>query len=431
MTGATDLPDEVLERVFTEIRDHDNDADTKTLLSLMLSCRQFAVSSKVRLPMWFDSTTAQAVAEEVILRSVTVSSLLQMQNLETKLLKLTSYRRPRVRAGDLVRALTIFGNDHGLPDDPTANGWALKLKISTYMIFILAALPMLKSASLQNSPATRGHISHLRLANQGRLRSLDITFSFDQGQSTGVCAAINHLSHLEELKIRINPSEWFYIAYMFEPETPLQLSNVRYFDLTGPCESTDVFCDWLGRCRFHSSCSVLLWLMDPSQLSDMLRLGDFFDAHQFSAIELDVEDDVVQALATRLVSINHVRLVGAALPIQLLQTAERLPRHLVVDRTGVGDQTEAEAESMLWEFFSALPSSLKQEHKTVIQVDIAEYRQPDRLFLWADGAKMCSTAFIGQMVMEAVRLYKHGIIIQDGEGCDVKHMLDYCRSQLE
>jgi hypothetical protein len=54
MTGATDLPDEVLEQVFTEIRTYDNDADTKTLLSLMLSCRQFAVSLKARLPMYFD-----------------------------------------------------------------------------------------------------------------------------------------------------------------------------------------------------------------------------------------------------------------------------------------------------------------------------------------------------------------------------------------
>jgi hypothetical protein len=428
MTAATGLPEEVLERIFTEVRSYTN--GIKTLLGLMVSCREFSVSSRVCLHVCLGSTTTQAVAERVMLRSVTVSSIAQLQSFERKLLAPSLQHRPDVRSGDLVRALVIHGNENALPDDPNANDFATKLEALTHwttsIISTLAAVPMLKQAALHDMHTTRGHLSCLRLATQGRLTSLDITLSFTQGRSAGACAAINHFPQLEELRINLHGTAWRKSANASELESPLLLSNVKFFDVQGPSHSTGSFCDWVGHCRFHSSCSLRFNIMNPSHLSDTLRLCSFFDAHQFSTIELDVGNVVLQTLATRIASFKHVRLVGSNLPFELLRGPKCLPSHLIVDTQPDFAQTKDEGESDMWSFLSALPSGIEQEGRIIIQVDISEYQDPTCLFLWSDGGNIDirHRAFIGQMVTEAARLYKHDIIIQDGEGRDIKHIVD-------
>jgi hypothetical protein len=426
MTAATGLPEEVLERIFTEVRSYTN--GIKTLLSLMVSCREFSVSSRVCLHVCLSSTTTQAVAERVMLRSVTVSSIAQLQSLERKLLAPSLQQRPDIRSGDLVRALVIHGDENALPDDPNANEFATKLEALTHwttsIISTLAALPMLKRATLTNMHTTRGHLYCLRLATQGWLTSLDITASFEQGQSAGVFAAINRFPRLEELRINLYRSEWPSSADMSQLEPPLQLSKVMFFDLTGPSRATTAFCDWVGRCRFHPNSKARLGYIFPDQVADTRRLGDFFDGHNFSSIDLDTDKHVLAALASCLVSIERVRLIGASSPIVLLHGPKRLPSHLIIDTQEGAGQTKDEAESDMWSFLSALPSGIEQEGRIVIQVDIGEYWGPTRLFLWSDGGNIERRAFIGQMVTEAARLYKHDIIIQDGEGRDIKHIVD-------
>jgi hypothetical protein len=426
MTAATGLPEEVLERIFTEVRSYTN--GIKTLLSLMVSCREFSVSSRVCLHVCLGSTTTQAVAERVMLRLVTVSSIAQLQSLESKLLTPSRQQRPGVRSGDLVRALVIHGDENALPDDPNADDFVTKLEALTHwttsIISTLAALPMLKRATLRNMFTTRGHLHCLRLATQGWLTSLDIAVSLEQGQSAGVCVAINRLPRLEKLRINLDRSEWPSSKNMSQLESPLQLSKVMFFDLSGPSCATKAFCDWVGRCRFHPNCNVRFEYIYTDQPADTLRLGDFFDAHRLSSIELDTDKHVLTALASRLVSIECVRLIGANAPIELLRGPKRLPSHLIIDTQDEAGQTKDEGERDMWNFLSALPSGIEQEGRIIIQVDIGEYRDPTRLFLWSDGGNIERRAFIGQMVTEAARLYKHDIILQDGEGRDIKHIVD-------
>jgi hypothetical protein len=80
-----------------------------------------------------------------------------------------------------------------------------------------------------------------------------------------------------------------------------------------------------------------------------------------------------------------------------------------------------------WEFLQLIPIQVSRGHTTTtlcVNIDGDGYKRTGRPFLGSDGATKKYRAFIGRLLTEAARLYKEGVIIEDGDGRDIKHIID-------
>jgi hypothetical protein len=191
---GTELPEEVLRRVFTAVCDGVGGEDD--ILSLMMVCRHFAVSVFTLLTSRAVLMVVQTLAEDVLLHSVVITSLAQLQDFEARLRKPTlPYRSPVISSGLIVRSLEIHQFDDDLLHTLTlsAEARAKLMDWNTSVTSVIALLPLLQHFALCKFYATRGHITCLRAATQGHLTSLDITLWFDYNLSSGVFQSINSL----------------------------------------------------------------------------------------------------------------------------------------------------------------------------------------------------------------------------------------------
>jgi hypothetical protein len=364
----------------------------------------------------------QTVAEDVLLHSVTITSLEQLQNFELRLRKPTlPYRSPVTSSGSMVRSLDIDGFVDEIPwDTPTveADKLAELMDWVDSVTSVIGVLPLLRHFALHGLYATRSHIMCLRLATQGQLTSLDIKLCFDWNLSSGVLQSMNSLARLERLKITIEDSR--YVDYEIFPssEAALIIPTVITFDLTSDNFDGPYYA-WIGCCRFNVSCSILLNIFEPWDADDTPLLFPFFDAHQSRSVNLRTADSVVAALASRLVKVDRLALILDNAPYALLTSAGRMPKHLTVNAC----THDRQISEKFWEFLQLIPSQVSGGHTATtlsVNIDGDGYKRAGRPFLWSDGATKKYRAFIGRLLTEAARLYKEGVIIQDGDGRDIE-----------
>jgi hypothetical protein len=207
-------------------------------------------------------------------------------------------------------------------------------------------------------------------------------------------------------------------------ETALNIPSVITFELSSGNVSVSSYFEWIGRCRFHASCSVSLDIFSPSDTNITPLLFPFFDAHQPRSVTLTTAADVVEALASRLSKVErlHLPFKGSESAYAFLTSAGRMPKYLTVDACDHG----MHISKSFWKFLQLIPSRVSREHTTTttLCVTITGADHTSRPFLWSDGATTKYGAFIGKLLTEAARIYGEGVIIEDGDGRDIKHIID-------
>jgi hypothetical protein len=417
------LPEEVLRRVFTAVRN--GEAGVKDTLSLMVVCRRFSASKFTHLTSNSMLMVVQALAEDVLLCSVAITSLEQLQNFELRLRKPTlPYRSPVTSSGSMVRSLDIDGFVDEIPWDTftvEADKLAELMDWTASVTSVIVLLPLLQHFALRQFHASRGHIACLRSVTQGQLTSLDIALCFDYKLSSGVMLSINSLQCLKHLKLTLPNTDLNGSASFPSSEATLIIPSVITFDFKGPNVSPDSCYAWISRCRFNVSCTLLLDLRQTWDEEDIPLLFPFFDAHHFRSVTLHTDYKVLEALASRLTQVDCLHLPDAESAYALLSFAGRMPNHLTVNACNHGMQISED----FWEFLELIPSHfVGKRTTTTLCVTISGDNHTSRPFLWSDGATVNYAAFIGQLLTEAARLYKEGVIIEDGDGRDIKHIID-------
>jgi hypothetical protein len=369
----------------------------------------------------------QTLAEDVLLHSVAIKSLEQLQNFELRLRKSTlPYRSPVTSSGCMIRSLDIDGfvdeiawDTSTIADDKLAElmNWI------DSVTSVICVLPLLRHFSLHELYATRGHIICLRLATQGQLTSLDITLWFDYNLSSGVFQCINSLERLKHLKLTIedNASQDFPSS-----ETALNIPSVITFELSSENISVSSYFEWISRCRFNVCCSVSFDIYSPLDTNIIPLLFPFFDAHQPRSVTLTTAVEVIEALAPRLSKVErlHLPFSGPESAYAFLTSAGRMPKHLTVD-VNVCNYNGLQISKSFWKFLQLIPSRVSREHTTTkLCITITGADDTSRPFLWSDGATAKYGAFIGRLLTEAARIYEEGVIIEDGDGRDIKHIID-------
>jgi hypothetical protein len=417
------LPEDVLRRVFTAVRN--GEAGVKNTLSLMVVYRRFAVSKFTHLMSKSMLMVVQTLAEDVLLCSVAITSLEQLQSFELRLRKPTlPYRSTIVQSGCMVRSLEIAGFVNKLSHAPwevSADKLAELVDWTASVTSVTALLPLLQHFALRQFHASRGHIACLRSVTQGQLTSLDISLCFDYNLSSGVMISINSLECLKHLKLTLPNTGLNGSASFPSSEAALIISSVITFDFRGPEIPPESCYAWISQCRFNVSCALLLDLRQTWDEEDIALLFTFFDAHHFRSVTLHTDDKVLEALASRLAQVNCLHLPDEGSAYALLSFAGRMPKHLIVNACNHGMQISED----FWEFLQLIPSHLiRGRTTTTLCVTISGDNHTSRPFLWSDGATANYAAFIGRLLTEAVRLYKEGVIIEDGDGRDIKHIID-------
>jgi hypothetical protein len=372
---------------------------------------------------------AQYIAEQVMLRSVSVRNLPQLEALVRKVIRRDVPQGSAIREpGHMIRALFIADDSalqHGDPDcgvpDPTP--WV------TPLVILLIALPLLRAFAQHVVPITRAVIVCLVPPPTGCLTILRFLISLDRGVSDGVLSYVNQLQGLEHLEITIECDEgtdYEFAAKSFETLDALELPGVKrfswYSDFMGGADA-----NYLAKCRFHRSCNVCINRFDyDSDVS--ASLAPFFLAHTFTSAILHLTEDTLVGLASHIVAIDSVKLMFDPPPPELLHCG-RLPAQLKINiqmyRNGA-DEDDAEDElARFWEFLRAIPPLSERGYRVtelsvIVRASLLNpFKYTGREFRWSDVIKERCADFVEQLATEATRLYKEGLVIVDGPGRNV------------
>jgi hypothetical protein len=364
------------------------------------------------------------IAEEVLLRSVTVYTLAHLAAFARKLVRQAVARGPTTREpGHMVRRLYVEREptilyrrrDFSVPDPAPWTG---------SLVDILVASTFLQFFALDAVPMTRVVIECLAPQSPGCLTSLKFRVSFDRERPDGVLAHVNQLQALEYLDITFDESDDYEPDNQtFESLEAIALPGVRRFAWqSGNFGEADA--DYLARCRVHPACSVYIDRFDyESDVS--INLAPFFAAHSFTNAILHLTRDTLTGLASHIVAIDSVKLLNDTPPKELLQCG-RLPAQLKINIELDNDEDDTQYRlDRFWDFLGAIPplsarGSRVTELSVVIRARLANpFKYTGREFRWSDVTNEKYADFIEQLATEATRLYDEGVVIVDETGRNV------------
>jgi hypothetical protein len=208
----------------------------------------------------------------------------------------------------------------------------------------------------------------------------------------------------------------------------LVLPNVKQFawssDWIGDAEA-----DYVGSCRFHEACNVFLSLVYDCDVDLSTILAPFFAAHSLASVTLNTSDNTIAYLASQLVAVDDVKLTLVVPPLELLEQG-RLPSRLkiIIDLFLDLHDRDEEDDPHFWEFLRAIPSFSERgsritELSILTEVNLAApFKTLGREFRWSGETEPRYSRFVKQLIPEATRLYKEGVVIVDEKGQNVMQL---------
>jgi hypothetical protein len=391
---------------------------------MLTVCRRTSVS----LAVGFLSSAslivvAKRIAEQTMLHSVQIETLQQLELFACKVARRPMIYNPSAsEPGRHVRNFYILGDPGVMFQDKLQD-----LTLWTDPITcVLSALPLLRCFKLDAVPMTRNIIASL-ITNH--LKSLTLQISFDYDVSVDVLRHVGQLKSLEHLHItydgRVDDEG---VDETFTNFDALVLPNVKQFawssDFIGDAEA-----DYVGSCRFHEACNAVFLSLEYDYDVDLsTNLAPFFAAHSLASVTLHASDNTIACLAGQLVAVDDVKLTLDIPPLELLEQG-RLPSRLKI--TVHLEDEEENAEDNLenfWEFLREIPAfsergSRVTELSILTEVNLVEpFKTLGREFRWSGETEPKYSRFVKQLIPEATRLYKEGVIIVDEKGQNVMQL---------
>jgi hypothetical protein len=420
--GLLDLPDELLEKTFDEVRRAKE--GSRAVHSMLTVCRRTSVS----LAVGFLSSAslivvAKRIAEQTMLHSVQIETLQQLELFACKVARRPmTYDSPAGQPGRHVRNFCILGGPLRVwCDDKLQDLMPWTDSITS----VLTLLPLLRCFTLDAVFMTRNIIASLITDH---LKSLTFQISFDYDVSVDVLRQVGQLKNLEHLHITFDCcGDNDAVDEIFKTLDALVLPNVKQFAWSSEWIG-DAETDYVASCRFHEACSVFL-SMDYDRQPDLsTTLAPFFAAHPFASVTLDASHNVIAYLASQLVAVDDVKLTLDIPPSELLEQG-RLPSRLKI--TVHLEDEEENAEDNLenfWEFLREIPAfsergSRVTELSILTEVNLVEpFKTLGREFRWSGETEPKYSRFVKQLIPEATRLYKEGVVIVDEKGQNVMQL---------
>jgi hypothetical protein len=232
----------------------------------------------------------------------------------------------------------------------------------------------------------------------------------------GIFSIINCLSELMTLSIHLSDQSSAASMWAFAGQDHLLLPKLKkiiwYTEKRTPVTSDML--EYLALCCLAPNCAITLSLpsMRPEDTAILLPL---FYRNQVDSLNLVKFNDPVQiALIPIMTAIRHVRITNSP-PARALATGGTLPRHLRIDFPGKSSE-----EALFWSFLRDIPIQALRANTAYVQLEI---RWKKAVFSWVAGDQdPAYAAFIGQLLSEAVRLYKKNVKVIDCHGLDYRTM---------
>jgi hypothetical protein len=417
--GLLDLPDELLEKTFDEVRRAKE--GSRAVHSMLTVCRRTSVSRAVGfLSSASLIVMAKRIAEQTMMHSVQIEMLQQLELFACKVARRSmTYDPSASEPGRHVRNFYILGDPGAMFQDRLQD-----LTLWTEPITcVLPVLPLLRGFKLDAVPMTRNIIACLITDH---LKSLTLQISFDQDISVDVLRHVGQLKGLEHLHITYDFCEDYTgVDETFKNLDALVLPNVKQFSWSSAFIG-DADADYVASCRFHEACSVFLFLDYDIDLST--NLAPFFAAHSLASVTLHASDNTIAYLAGQLVAVEDVKLTLHIPPLELLEQG-RLPSKLKITVHLEDEEENAEVNlEYFWEFLREIPSfsergSRVTELSIVTEVNLAApFKTLGREFRWSGETEPRYSRFVKQLIPEATRLYKEGFVIVDEKGQNVMQL---------
>jgi hypothetical protein len=411
--GLLDLPDELLEKTFDEVRRAKE--GSRAVHSMLTVCRRTSVS----LAVGFLSSAslivvAKRIAEQTMLHSVQIKTLQQLEVFACKIAyRPMTYDSPAGGPGRHVHNFCILGHPRIMDQDKL-------LDLTPW------TLPLLRCFTLDAVFMTRDIIASLITDH---LKSLTLQITFDHDVSVDVLRHVGQLKSLEHLHITYDGCvDDEGVDETFTNFDALILPNVKQFawssDFIGDAEA-----DYVASCRFHEACNVFLSLEYDCDVDLSTILAPFFAAHSLASVTLNTSDNIIAYLASQLVAVDDVKLTLVVPPLELLEQG-RLPSRLkiVIDLFFDIHDGDEQDDPHFWEFLRAMPSfsergSRVTELSILTEVNLAApFKTLGREFRWSGETEPRYSRFVKQLIPEATRLYKEGVVIVDEKGQNVMQL---------
>jgi hypothetical protein len=327
-----------------------------------------------------------------------------------------------VICGRLVQHLKIAGY-RGIAGNSLAHAedftqWTFSV------VAVIVACPFLQSFTLFALPVTRASTACLVLASD-HLTKISISVNFERFYSDGVFRHIQRLRGLVELHITFIT---FDAGGVLEAHSLLHMPKLKVLawviqSMNEP--ACDAILRYLSRCRFPSVVEVHLAVMSAFPQLALLLLP-FLHAHIMQSLSLVCTDPFIAKIVPQLTRIEELHLPFSSPPLSLLES-EQLPSYLTVYCDPNKRNTDT---TRFWDGLKRIPSRTARGGKIsrlYILTD-QDFDNPDmrygRRFEWTDGAHTIYSAFIGRLMTEAIRLYREGVIIVDGQGRDITELVE-------
>jgi hypothetical protein len=417
-----DLPDELLEKTFDEVRRAKE--GSRAIHSMLTVCRRTSVSLAVAsLSSASLIVMVKRTAEKTMLYSVQIKTLQQLELFACKIAcRPMTYDSPAGGPGRHVRDFCVLG-------EPRIVFQVKPLDLTPWtdpITSLLTALPLLRCFRLDAVFMTRDVILSLIT---GHLKSLTLQITFDHDISVDVLRHVGQLKSLEHLHITYDGCvDDEGVDETFTNFDALVLPNVKQFawssDFIGDAEA-----DYVGSCRFHEACNVFLSLEYDCDDDLSTILAPFFAAHSLASVTLNTSDNIIAYLASQLVAVDDVKLTLVVPPLELLEQG-RLPSRLkiVIDLFFDIHDGDEQDDPHFWEFLRAMPSfsergSRVTELSILTEVNLAApFKTLGREFRWSGETEPRYSRFVKQLIPEATRLYKEGVVIVDEKGQKVMQL---------
>jgi hypothetical protein len=361
-----------------------------------------------------------------MLRYVDIQSLIQLQAFERKVQRpsFLSPRSPEV-CGRRVRHLCISGYEED-PGNSSAHVEEV-MQWTCSMVAILIACPLLQGFTLLDLPLTRACTACLVLASD-HLVTLSLLVDFEQLRSDGIFEHIQQLRGLMQLYIAFDTFDADLVQDVLETQSVLHLPKLKSLswvirDMEAPaCRAV---LRYLSRCRFPSAVEVKLDIVSVFPQQARLLIP-FFDTHHIQIFTLLCAESFMAKIIPQLTRIEELHLPLTAPPLTLLESAE-LPSQITLYIDPKKDDADT---TRFWNGLKRIPSRTARGGK-ISTLHILTEQDLDhphsgygRRFEWTDGADVSHSAFIGRLMTEAMRLYREGVIIVDGQGRDITGLVE-------